>query len=65
MNEDWITVLLVWLLALIVTIIIVFGVTDVRDLAYKNGQIDAMTGKIQYHLIVNSDSTKEWEKIVK
>lgn len=32
---------------------------------YKEGQIDAMTGKIHYHLVVNDDSTRTWEKINK
>jgi hypothetical protein len=30
---------------------------------YKQGQVDAMTGKIKYELIIKSDSTKIWEKI--
>ena len=30
---------------------------------YKQGQVDALTGKIRYELIVNEDSTKTWERI--
>jgi hypothetical protein len=30
---------------------------------YKRGQVDALTGKIKYHLVTNIDSTKTWEDI--
>jgi len=30
---------------------------------YRQGQIDALTGKVKYELRVNSDSTRTWEKI--
>ena len=30
---------------------------------YKEGQVDALTGKIKYELIENTDKTKKWEKI--
>ncbi len=36
-------------------------VTDSRS--YKQGQIDALTGKIKYHLVTQSDSTKVWKSI--
>jgi hypothetical protein len=29
--------------------------------AYKDGQIDALTGKISVKLVTHSDSTKTWE----
>lgn len=29
---------------------------------YKNGQIDALTGKIKYELVVQADSTRVWEE---
>lgn len=30
---------------------------------YKQGQIDALTGKVQYKLYKNADSTVEWVEI--
>lgn len=33
--------------------------------SYKQGQVDALTGKIEYKLVVQPDSTKSWEKIDK
>jgi hypothetical protein len=30
---------------------------------YKQGQIDALTGKVKYHLVIQDDSTKTWEPI--
>lgn len=32
------------------------------DRAYKNGQIDAITGNIQYELVEHKDMSKTWEK---
>jgi hypothetical protein len=32
---------------------------------YKRGQVDALTGKIRYELVVKADSTKSWEEISK
>ena len=32
--------------------------------SYKDGQVDAVTGKMQYQLVVHSDSTKTWERIM-
>lgn len=29
---------------------------------YKNGQVDALTGKVKYELVTNADSTKTWEQ---
>lgn len=31
--------------------------------SYKQGQIDAITGKVNYKLVINPDSTKTWEEI--
>jgi len=28
---------------------------------YRQGQIDALTGKVHYELMMNADSTKTWE----
>lgn len=36
---------------------------DFPDRTYKDGQIDALTGKVRYKLITNPDSTKSWEII--
>jgi len=32
---------------------------------YKDGQVNALTGKIDYKLVVKADSTRVWEYIVK
>ena len=32
---------------------------------YKNGQVDALTGRIKYELVTNSDSSKSWYLITK
>jgi len=54
---------------LTITFIFICCIIAVIDIAdgneYKKGQIDALTGKIKYHLVVNSDSTKTWELIIK
>jgi hypothetical protein len=30
---------------------------------YEQGQVDALTGKIKYELVIQPDSTRTWEKI--
>ena len=30
---------------------------------YKRGQVDALTGKVKYEMVVHEDSTLTWEKI--
>ena len=36
-----------------------------KENPYKQGQVDALTGKIKYELKTNPDSTKTWEFIEK
>lgn len=31
--------------------------------AYKSGQVDALTGKVKYELVTESDSTRVWKEI--
>lgn len=38
------------------------GFTE-TDKNYRQGQIDALTGKVQYHLVVHPDKTATWEEI--
>ena len=46
-----------------VIIVVVLTIVDVKlEYEYHQGQIDALTGKIQYELKVNPDSTRTWEK---
>jgi hypothetical protein len=37
--------------------------TTSENRSYKQGQIDALTGKVQYKLVAMPDSTKVWERI--
>lgn len=32
---------------------------------YRDGQVDALTGHLKYHLVTQPDSTKTWEYIKK
>lgn len=36
---------------------------DIFQPHYKDGQIDAITGKIQFELVTMPDSTRVWKKI--
>lgn len=45
--------------------VIMFIVKDPEAIAYKKGQIDALTGKVKFKLITNPDSTKTWVEIEK
>lgn len=44
---------------------IYFMFSDIIEVNYKKGQIDALTGRIKYELVTKPDSTKVWEKIIK
>lgn len=37
------------------------GIEDSK--IYRKGQVDALTGKIYYELVIHPDSTKTWEFI--
>ena len=39
---------------------IVLGIQKLANNTYKDGQIDALTGKIQFKLITNPDSSRAW-----
>ena len=54
----WIGVTSGMLLAIIMMLIL--GTPDSR---YKDGQVDALTGKVKYELVVQDDSTRTWESI--
>jgi len=45
---------------ILITVLIVF-VWDIPECKYRKGQIDALTNKIEYHLVINEDSTRTWE----
>lgn len=47
---------------ILITVLIVF-VWDIPKCNYRKGQIDALTNKIEYHLVINEDSTRTWERI--
>lgn len=50
----------------IVIIIAVFAAWAIGvSHAYRVGQIDALSGKVYYHLVTHPDSTKTWEHIEK
>lgn len=57
------------ILEIIITIIVFVIILTLGHITceygYKLGQIDAINGKIKYHLIVNEDKTSEWVLIKK
>lgn len=42
---------------------ILLAVLDANNGSYRDGQIDALTGTVQYELVTHADSTKTWERI--
>lgn len=56
--DDGLVVMMLMLFIIGVTIGILYTTNY-----YKQGQIDALTGKIKYRLIVNPDSTRTWERV--
>lgn len=55
-------VIVFFLCSMIVILMLSIGVCFYFS-GYKNGQIDAFTGKIEYRLVINPDSTREWKGI--
>lgn len=59
-NDIWRVLFGVWC-----GIMMTFGFTNLfydQLYAYKQGQIDAMTGKMQFELKQQSDGTVKWER---
>jgi len=52
---------------IIVGIMVAVGLSchDIQtfDNGYKRGQIDALTGMVQFRLVTKADSSRTWEKI--
>jgi len=53
----------VFIVGVVVEMFLLVIMMNAKNMTYKDGQIDALTGKIEYHLITNPDSTKTWESI--
>ena len=43
--------------------VLIFIMVSTNELNYKQGQIDAVNGKMRYALQTHSDGTKTWERI--
>jgi len=48
---------------IVLGIILLGVIVNIADTTYEDGQIDALTGNVKYHLVINPDSTKTWESI--
>lgn len=59
-----------WLWAIMMVVAVLFtgllvwhaGVENGK-LQYRQGQIDALNGKVQYELVINEDNEKIWQKL--
>lgn len=52
---------LIYAIVLLMVTLAILTLVEAR--AYKVGQVDALTGKVKYELVVNADSTKTWEEV--
>ncbi len=50
-------ILIVWLIFGVIV-----GILTSYDMGYEQGQINAINGKIEYHLVEQEDKSLEWEK---
>ena len=53
---------LVFLLIISILVSIGYCVLDINEYSYKQGQIDAINGKIKYELVKQPDGTTEWKE---
>lgn len=63
-DQNW-SGIAIGLLASLVLFFVIIGIQDNSksegyNLGHKDGQIDAINGKIYYHLKTKPDSTREW-----
>lgn len=49
-------------IGVIITCLVIWFYPE-KSIGYKQGQIDALSGKIKFHLVKKIDSTKTWEEI--
>lgn len=49
--------------SLITTLAVIDKIQDSYEEGYKDGQVDALTGKIKYHKVENEDKELVWEEI--
>jgi len=61
-TEKLVSSCIVSFIAGIVILMMLFWFTNTSNMYYRQGQIDALTGKINYYLKVNEDSTRTWER---
>ena len=50
-------------LGVLVTLGIIGGLISITGDTYKHGQIDAINGKVKYHLVKQEDNSMTWEYI--
>ena len=58
-NKD---VVMVCVLFFMIGILFLGFAQSCADETYKDGQVDAINGKIRYELVVHPDSTRTWEE---
>jgi hypothetical protein len=61
MNNEIKTFVGMFGVALLVTILSIVLSNGAYDSGYRQGQIDALTGKVTVELVTNADSTKSWK----
>ena len=47
----------------IVAVLVVFLAIQSFQVGYRLGQLDAIRGKIKYHLVTREDSSRTWQEI--
>ena len=53
----------VFFIGMIVAYVLTLGGLDLAKHTYKYGQIDAINGKIKYHLVLQNDGSTSWKCI--
>jgi hypothetical protein len=56
---------LTFMIGVLVGVLLLMGLETATERTYKDGQVKALTGKVEYKLVVNADSTRTWEYIKK
>lgn len=60
-NQRFYAFIIVWLVMVTMGIVATIAYLN----GYQDGQVDALTGKVHYSLVIKADSTRVWERDVR
>lgn len=63
MEDFWGSLSLGWVLGGLTVVVFLLATDSTHQDGVRKGQIQCLTGDVQYHLVMQPDSTRTWERI--